>query len=95
MNEVIDMRQHLANTLGGGSMRIVLLAMRWARARDERLAASKAKKAAEGRGVLYALRSNTDQALTAARREEARAKRQLLAACKALMQRQQLNVIDV
>lgn len=95
MNEVVDMRQHRAQTQGDSAMRVVLLAMRWTRARDDRLAAAKAKKAAEDSGLLYILRSDVDAALTTARREEARAKRLLLVECKTLMQRQQADLIDV
>ncbi|WP_345797165.1 hypothetical protein [Castellaniella sp. MT123] len=80
---------------GDPAMRVLLLAMRWARARDARLVAQKAKRDAEGRGILYAMRSGTDQTLTATRREEARAKRLLLAACKTMMASQQVDVIDV
>lgn len=95
MNEVIDIRQHRAEIHDDSDMAITLLAVRWARARDARLLAAKVKRQADSRGVLYALHSCADTVLAEARREESRAKRQLLAACKALMQRQQLDVIDV
>ena len=107
MNGLIDMRQHLAETQGPGSMRITLLAIRWAQARDNRLAAFKEKKVSDA----WILRARAkceipttdtmarafaaDKALAVARREESRAKRLLLAECKALMARRQADVIDV
>lgn len=94
MNEVIDVRPHRAKftasmirivetpTLGASGNLVT-------KAQDSRLAAAKAKKAAEDSGLLYVLRSNIDLALTTARLEESRAKRLLLAECEALMQHQQ------
>ncbi|WP_417251295.1 hypothetical protein [Castellaniella sp.] len=106
MSEVIDMRQHRASTTASGTMEIALLAMRWARARDARLAAFREKKLCDTwmqkarakievptRDTLARSRA-ADRVLALARREEAKAKRLLLAVCKGLEQRQQGDVID-
>ncbi|CAM5185412.1 hypothetical protein CDEN61S_04140 [Castellaniella denitrificans] len=102
------MRQHRAETQAQGAMDITLLALRWARARDARLAVMREKKVCDAlllrmrakgdvsmAGDILPRSNAADHALAVARRDESRAKRQLLAACKGLQQRQQSDVIDV